>query len=79
MASGYPIMSEEGPLAYVSERIPECKANARLMAAAPDLLKTLEDLVIHEGLEGCVELQRARVAILKATDDEAFKAWEDAQ
>ena len=49
------------------------EANARLIAAAPELLEALEALVRHdsaadsrEGLPACIELDSARDAIAKA-------------
>ena len=48
------------------------KANADLIAAAPDLLGALEALVLHgeaadhrEGVEQCLELQQAKLLIAK--------------
>jgi hypothetical protein len=44
------------------------EANARLIAAAPDLLDALKEAATVLGLNGCFEAQnRARAAIAKAT------------
>ncbi len=59
----------------------ETTANARLMAAAPDLLAALRDLLsraeseldqtaTHDGLENCNALAKCRAAIAKATGDQ---------
>jgi hypothetical protein len=57
---------------------PMGEANARLIAAAPDLLEALRDLLsraeldqtaTHDGLENCNALARCRAAIAKATGD----------
>jgi hypothetical protein len=59
----------------------ETTANARLMAAAPDLLEALRDLlsraeieldqtVWHEGLVNCDILAKSRAAISKALGDQ---------
>ena len=59
----------------------ESTANARLMAAAPDLLEALRDLLsraeseldqtaTHDGLANCDALARCRAAIAKATGDQ---------
>jgi hypothetical protein len=59
----------------------ETTANARLMAAAPDLLEALRDLLsraeseldqtaTHDGLANCDALARCRAAIAKATGDQ---------
>jgi len=58
---------------------PMGEANARLIAAAPDLLEALRDLLsradldqsaTHDGLENCDALARCRAAIAKATGDQ---------
>lgn len=50
----------------------ECRANARLIAAAPDLLNALKEVASVLGLNGCYEAQdRARNAIAKATGEQA--------
>ena len=60
---------------------PMGEANARLIAAAPDLLKALRDLlsraeieldqtVWHEGLVNCDILAKSRAAIAKATGEQ---------
>jgi hypothetical protein len=58
---------------------PMGEANARLIAAAPDLLEALRDLLsradldqsaTHDGLENCNALARCRAAIAKATGDQ---------
>jgi hypothetical protein len=55
------------PLFYTAEDA----ANARLIAAAPDLILALKEwisMAIHSGLEGCDEiLEQAEAAIDKAT------------
>lgn len=59
----------------------ETTANARLMAAAPDLLAELTNLYLvaseqfdqsatHDGLQNCEWLARARAAIARATGDQ---------
>ena len=61
----------------------ETTANARLIAAAPDLLEALRDLlsraeieldqtVWHEGLVNCDILAKSRAAISKATGDQTI-------
>jgi hypothetical protein len=61
----------------------ETTANARLMAAAPDLLEALRDLlsraeieldqtVWHEGLVNCDILAKSRAAISKALGDQTI-------
>lgn len=61
----------------------ETTANARLMAAAPDLLAALRDLLsraeseldqtaTHDGLANCDALARCRAAIAKATGDQTL-------
>ncbi len=58
----------------------QCQANARLIAAAPDLLSALEGLLkvaekqidqsaTHEGLLNCQALANTRVALAKARGD----------
>ena len=42
------------------------EANARLIAAAPDLLEALENILASEGMEFEIALERARTAIAKA-------------
>jgi hypothetical protein len=60
---------------------PMGEANARLIAAAPDLLEALRDLLsraeieldqtaTHDGLANCDALTRCRAAIAKATGDQ---------
>lgn len=63
------------------DEVIETVANARLMAAAPDLLAALRDLLsraeseldqtaTHDGLANCDALARCRAAIAKATGDQ---------
>jgi hypothetical protein len=63
----------------------ETTANARLMAAAPELLAELTNLYLvaseqfdqsatHDGLQNCEWLARARDAIAKATGDQTIPA-----
>jgi hypothetical protein len=49
----------------------EQRANARLIAAAPDILKALEDvlMVFSEEYSDSPTLERARAAIAKATQE----------
>ena len=51
------------------DAIVECKANARLMAAAPDLLDALEFVMnrLVDKHEDDIAAQKARAAIAKAT------------
>jgi len=62
---------------------PMGEANARLIAASPDLLAALLDLLsraeselnqtaTHDGLENCDALARCRAAIAKATGDQTL-------
>lgn len=64
-----------------NDYIPETTANARLIAAAPDLLEALRDLLsraqealdqtaTHDGLANCDALARCRAVIAKATGDQ---------
>ena len=73
------IVDEEG--CTVCNPSPMGEANARLIAAAPDLLEALRDLlsraeselnqtVTHDGLANCNALARCRSAIAKATGDQ---------
>jgi hypothetical protein len=61
----------------------ESTANARLMAAAPDLLAALRDLLsraeqeldqtaTHDGLANCDALARCRAAIIRALYDQSI-------
>ncbi|CAN0620485.1 conserved protein of unknown function [Burkholderia multivorans] len=52
-------------------RTVEKKANARLIAAAPDLLDALEEIVNTPHLGGKGGFQKARAAIAKATGNES--------
>jgi hypothetical protein len=63
------------------DEVSETVANARLMAAAPDLLAALLDLLsraeldqsaTHDGLENCNALAKCRAAIAKATGDQTL-------
>ena len=74
---GVQIRSEKDQIAKVwAMRGNEWKANAALIAAAPDLLSALEELIVFAeiaetniltGDEGCLwPVERARVAIAKA-------------
>jgi hypothetical protein len=64
-----------------NDYIPETTANARLIAAAPDLLAALRDLLSraeieldqtewHEGLVNCDILAKSRAAISKALGEQ---------
>lgn len=60
-----------GP-AWIGENtwLPEAEANARLIAAAPDLLAACADLLQHASLTehmSAASVERARAAIAKAT------------
>lgn len=68
-----------------NEYLYEAIANARLMAAAPDLLAELTNLYLvaseqfdqsatHDGLQNCEWLARARAAIARATGDQTVNA-----
>lgn len=43
-------------------------ANARLIAAAPDLLEALQDIVARNEIQNWFNLDKARAAIAKALD-----------
>jgi hypothetical protein len=69
----------------LDDALPEAIANARLMAAAPELLAVLRDLLSRaeqeldqtatcEGLENCDALARCRAAIAAATGDQTINA-----
>jgi hypothetical protein len=73
------IVDEEG--CTVCNPSPMGEANARLIAAAPDLLAALRDLLsraeieldqtaTHDGIANCDALARCRAAIAKATGDQ---------
>ena len=75
------IVDEEG--CTVCNPSPMGEANARLIAAAPDLLEALRDLLsraeseldqtaTHDGLANCDALARCRAAIAKATGDQTI-------
>jgi len=74
ISTGWSIrISDESAIAYVlGERNPELQANARLIAAAPDLLEALKRLIdapnhgTHEAMRRANEA--AREAIAKATE-----------
>lgn len=58
-----------GQIAFVDQDdidTDEAAANAALIAAAPDLLAALEDIVRHGHARGYLILERARAAIRKA-------------
>lgn len=61
-------------MTHDENRVAECTANAHLIAAAPDLLEALQELVfLYEHDEGCRELteyKRAKAAISKALGEE---------
>ena len=73
ISSGWSIRISDGSaIAYVlGEKNPELQANARLIAAAPDILKALEDvlMVFSEEYPDSPTLERARAAIAKATQE----------
>ena len=57
------------------DRSPECEANAHLIAAAPELLEALENLLkVHEGEGGTQHHagDMARAAIAKAKDSQSY-------
>lgn len=65
------IYSDTGPIANATflgnNRLDELNANARLIAAAPDLLEALEALLDYEnGIQKSIAEQMARAAIAKA-------------
>jgi hypothetical protein len=69
----FQVASVWGGLDVNDDTNPTMHANARLIAAAPELLDALRRLVVHdeaadwrEGLPNCAELDRARDAIAKA-------------
>jgi len=47
----------------------ECEANARLIAAAPDLLEALEELVAYYGTDNSEAIDKGVKAITKAKGD----------
>lgn len=61
-------------MTHDENRVAECAANAHLIAAGPDLLEALQELVfLYEHGEGCRELteyKRAKAAISKAMGEE---------
>ena len=65
---GAVIYSDAGTVATISPDLIAHKANARLIAAAPDLLAALETLtkMVEDGDWTTVELNDARAAIAKA-------------
>ena len=63
----------------LDDAIPEATANARLMAAAPDLLAALRDLLDEADLNEVDEytapkVEAARAAIARATGDQTVTA-----
>ena len=54
-----------GPYNNPTTTVEEAEANARLIAAAPELLKALTTISMHPSCSKCEE--RARTAITKAT------------
>ena len=76
IADGYTVRhpqvySDAGPVANATwlgdGRLDELNANARLIAAAPDLLAALEALLDYEnGIQKSIAEQMARAAIAKA-------------
>lgn len=59
---------ETGDAAYTLDGVKElCIADARLIAAAPDLLEALQAVVDAAGPEAGPEIGKAEVAIAKAT------------
>lgn len=53
---------------------PNPEANARLIAAAPELLEVLHELYVALEIDGCAQpfqMQKARAAIAKATGEQA--------
>ena len=63
----------------LDDSLPEAMANARLMAAAPDLLKALIDLLDEADLAEVDEyttpkVEAARAAIARATGDQTIPA-----
>lgn len=69
------VYSDTGPVCNVTwlgdGRIDELRANARIIAAAPDLLEALQEIVAAADGEGWAQLDatlaNARAAITKAT------------
>ena len=49
------------------ERTPECEANARLIAAAPELLEFVKEWLDRQGSDENYMTAKARAAIAKAT------------
>ena len=69
------VVKDEGPVCEISQTFgyPDAdEANARLIAAAPDLLAALQEwtsMAVNSGLEGCDEiLEQAEAAIAKAEE-----------
>jgi hypothetical protein len=70
ISSGWSIrINDDSAIAYaLGEKNPELQANARLIAAAPDLLQVLQDVltIFAEEYPGSPCFERARAAITKA-------------
>jgi hypothetical protein len=67
---GVQIRSEKHQIAKVwTMRGNEWKANARLIAAAPDLLEALQHLMVAHGEQLDYAFQQAQEAIAKATTE----------
>ena len=57
---------DTGHLTLNAQNLTEVRANAALIAAAPDLLRSLEDLVEYSGIYGAETLEAAKKLIAKA-------------
>ncbi len=69
---GYELSVEtDGTHIAAIEDCPKMRANAALIAAAPDLLAALEEIVARNEIQHWFNLDQARAAIAKATTSPA--------